>query len=279
MLQRALDRLVGLLRDGSVNYFYACDQLKGMRQDCTVQHLRGGVAIAVYEAHARASLEYGDLAEFNQCQTQLASMYPDPVQQLQQQQQQWQGCVAEFMAYKVLYNAAHAHVGANKTVLLHTLRTAMALAGTRADVGHCISHALQARAAAAACNCPAFFRLYVRAPHMGRSLLDVITPKLRWAALNMLVKAYKTNLPVPFVAGVLGFTPPQTSEADPDAAAAASSSHPQQETLPGCRQGGCVGKAAPAATVAEGVAACVRWLRAHGTVVEEQGEERGCWGW
>jgi hypothetical protein len=41
--------------------------LQGLRQDCTVQHLRNELAVAVYEAHARAELEYGDLAEFNQC--------------------------------------------------------------------------------------------------------------------------------------------------------------------------------------------------------------------
>ena len=37
VLRRALDRLVAMLREGSTNWFYACDQFKGMRQDCTVQ--------------------------------------------------------------------------------------------------------------------------------------------------------------------------------------------------------------------------------------------------
>lgn len=37
VLKRALSRLVDMLWDGSANWFYACDQLKGMRQDCTVQ--------------------------------------------------------------------------------------------------------------------------------------------------------------------------------------------------------------------------------------------------
>ncbi|KAF5831238.1 SAC3/GANP/Nin1/mts3/eIF-3 p25 family-domain-containing protein [Dunaliella salina] len=288
VLRRALDRLVSLLRQDDVNYFYACDQLKGMRQDCTVQHLRGGVAVAVYEAHARASLEYGDLAEFNQCQTQLASLYPDPLQYLQQLQQQSKGgtssssggsggaaaapapaagqvaagCVAEFVAYKVLYNAAHAHVGANKTVLLHTLRTAMALAGTPVDASGCIAHALASRAAAASCNFSAFFRLYVTAPALGRALLDVIAPKLRWAALNMLVKAYKTNLPVSFVAGVMGFCPQEDGSKS-------SAEQQREEPLPGCRHTVYVGRAAPAANVEEGVAACVQWLKAHGAVVEE----------
>ena len=55
------------------------------------QRLRNGLAVAVYEAHGRAALEYGDLAEFNQCQTQLHAMYAD----------KQPGNVAEFTAYKV----------------------------------------------------------------------------------------------------------------------------------------------------------------------------------
>ncbi len=55
------------------------------------QRIRNALACEVYEAHGRAALEYGDLAEFNQCQTQLHAMYADKVP----------GCVAEFTAYKV----------------------------------------------------------------------------------------------------------------------------------------------------------------------------------
>jgi hypothetical protein len=45
VLRRALDRLVHLLRQGKENYFYALDQFKGMRQDCTVQHLRNDLTV------------------------------------------------------------------------------------------------------------------------------------------------------------------------------------------------------------------------------------------
>lgn len=66
VLEKALERLLGLIRRGSVSYFYMEDQFKGMRQDCTVQHVRSHLTARIYEAHARAALEYGDFAGYNQ---------------------------------------------------------------------------------------------------------------------------------------------------------------------------------------------------------------------
>ena len=101
VLRRALDRLLRLLRTGAVQYFYAVDQFKGMRQDCTVQHLRDALTVSIYEAAARAALQYGDHAEYNQCQTQLNALHGEGLP----------GSRAEFLAYRLLYQTVHAASG------------------------------------------------------------------------------------------------------------------------------------------------------------------------
>ena len=66
---------------------------------------------------------------------------------------------------------------------------------------------MQVREAVCTHDWSAFFRLYARAPNMGRALLDMAAPSMRWAALNAMVKTFKPSVAVPFVSRVLGFAP------------------------------------------------------------------------
>lgn len=88
----------------------------------------------MYEAHARAALEYGDNAEYNQCQAQLAILYAKGLP----------GSHAEFGAYRLLYQAVYAQHGEGRK-LLGTLRQ---LVGNRvgqvADSPE-VQHAMQVR--------------------------------------------------------------------------------------------------------------------------------------
>ena len=107
VLLQALQRLLNIVRVKQESYIYVSDQFKAMRQDCIVQHLKSPVVIAIFEAHARAALEYGDMGEFNQCQTQLLSLYKEGLP----------GCKAEFYAYHILYHTVHARTGGSSALL------------------------------------------------------------------------------------------------------------------------------------------------------------------
>ncbi|CAL8460527.1 g56 [Coccomyxa elongata] len=248
VLRRAYDRLVRLLREDKENYFYALDQFKGMRQDCTVQHLRNDLTVLIYEAHARAALEYGDHAEYNQCQTQLDFLYRDS---------SLPGCREEFLAYRILYQTAHAKQG-ESSALLHTLRSAVAME----DRHPAVQHALEVREAVFCNNCKALFRLYRTAPSMGRALMDVFIDRFRFAALNMIVRAHKPHVQLRFLTRILGFLAPaaDTEDVAPAAVAAGIS-------LPGSRLPVFRGKHGPQDDPELAAEDCIKWLEEHGAVV------------
>ena len=101
VLRQALHRLKSRLASKEVDYEpYGWSQLKAIRQDLLVQHIRNSFAVEVYETHARIALENGDLNEYNQCQTQLFEHYQEGIS----------GSELEFLAYRILY---YVYLGGN----------------------------------------------------------------------------------------------------------------------------------------------------------------------
>lgn len=170
ILEKALD-LVRQKWKTDHNYRYACDQLKSIRQDLTVQHVKNEFTVKVYEAHARIALEMSDLGEYNQCQTQLRALYKLNLG----------GNPEEFMAYRILYI-----IYTCNRVDMNDVLADLTPADKRKPG---VKHALKVRAALASGNYHMFFRLYDEAPFMGPYLLDMFLERERLAALAAICRA------------------------------------------------------------------------------------------
>ena len=179
ILKQTLDLLIKQWKDEH-NYGYICDQFKSLRQDLTVQHIKNDFTVRVYEAHARIALEKGDLGEYNQCQTQLRTLY----------KMKLRGSPGEFLAYRILYTLYTCNRQTMNDVLADL---------TPADKQHApVKHALDVRAALATGNYHRFFRLFNESPNMGGYLMDMFVNRERVAALAVICRSWVSSYPSAF---------------------------------------------------------------------------------
>ncbi|KGN50492.1 SAC3 family protein A [Cucumis sativus] len=187
--EEVLEKALNMVKTSQKNYLYKCDQLKSIRQDLTVQRIRNQLTAKVYETHGRLALEVGDLPEYNQCQSQLKTLYAEGIE----------GCHMEFAAYNLLCAILHSN---NKRDLL----SLMSRLSDQAKKDVAVNHALAVRAAVTSENFVKFFRLYKAAPNLNACLMDLYAEKMRYKAINCMSRSYRPSLPVPYIAQVLGFS-------------------------------------------------------------------------
>ncbi|KAJ8627229.1 hypothetical protein MRB53_020536 [Persea americana] len=193
--EEVLEKALLMVQNSQKNYFYKCDQLKSIRQDLTVQRIRNELTVKVYETHARLALEAGDVPEYNQCQSQLKSLYAEGNE----------GCYMEFSAYNLLCVILHSNNNRD-------LVASMARLSAEAKKDDAVKHALAVRAAVTSGNYILFFRLYKTAPNLNTCLMDLYVEKMRFEAVRCMSRSYRPTVPVAFVAQVLGFTSNATME-------------------------------------------------------------------
>ncbi|XP_021722302.1 SAC3 family protein A-like isoform X1 [Chenopodium quinoa] len=187
--EEVLEKALHMVQNSQKNYLYKCDQLKSIRQDLTVQRIRNELTVKVYETHARLALEFGDLPEFNQSQSQLKSLYTEGIA----------GCHMEFSAYNLL----------SISLLSNNRRDLLSLMSRLSDETkrhEAVKHALSVRSAVTSGNYVLFFRLYKSAPNLNTCLMDLCVEKMRFEAVKCMSRTYRPTIPVSYVAQVLGFS-------------------------------------------------------------------------
>lgn len=215
VLRDAFELVTRRWAESTCDYAYACDMLKSIRQDLTVQHLaadgaRSDFARLVYEWHARIALQSDDLGEFGACLAALAPIHAAAAATAAATQTaaavaptsatDGADVIAEFAAYRVL----HASL-LRLDSLGSELRGILDALTPRARSHPMVVQALQLAKALAADDPVRVLSALRGVRHLGVRLFSSRLPRLRERALHVICKAYAPSVPRGFLARMLGF--------------------------------------------------------------------------
>jgi len=172
-------------KEAAAAYTWASEQLKSIRQDLSVQHVKSPLTVLAYETHARAALVHGppDFHEFNQCVTQLMELYRDGLCQSPQNRHL-------FNALQLLYN-----LYAQKRFNARTSALAIAVGLKTSEQSPEEELARRLWEACELSDVARFERLYAGANALFKAMLGPLVPCMHHETLRRCFKAART-LPV-----------------------------------------------------------------------------------
>ncbi|KAF2834196.1 hypothetical protein M501DRAFT_1020980 [Patellaria atrata CBS 101060] len=181
------------LRDDR-DYGYLADQYKSIRQDLNVQNIKNEFTLEIYEYNTCLALQHDDLGEYNQCAAQLPALYskfPGPRK-------------IEFISYRILYLVY--------TLNLHEVCDLINELTQEELSSWPVQHALAVWRVAhnpiydGSGNYRDLFILYrFRPAHLQVRLMDMFLERERLLATEKICKSFRPEVPITFLAKVLGF--------------------------------------------------------------------------
>ncbi|EGC29697.1 hypothetical protein DICPUDRAFT_58665 [Dictyostelium purpureum] len=172
------------------NYNYTLDQLKSIRQDLMIQHIRNKFTLGVYEANAKICLENSDFGEFGQCLSQIKELY----ETIESENQ------FEFLSYDLLFTLLFSD---DELVSL----LPKIINNTELFNNQIIKHSFEIVKSVLNKNYCKFNKLYLGCYNMEKYLLEkILNEKLRVYSLDAMVKSYKPSIHFNFLEKELSFS-------------------------------------------------------------------------
>ena len=146
-----------------------------------MQSIKNEFMVEVYETNARIALEFQDIGQFNQCQTQLRHLHNKKGLTINKDTR------LEFMSYRVIYNQIQG--------LRHDVQRFLAETTREERSSTWLKWALKVRESAQLNNFSVLLHLYEKAPgdgKYGKLLLNFFLKKVRAMYLLVLCKGHQT---------------------------------------------------------------------------------------
>ncbi|KAK5578304.1 hypothetical protein RB653_003260 [Dictyostelium firmibasis] len=179
------------------NFNYALDQLKSIRQDLMVQHIRNKFTLNVYEANAKICLENSDFVEFGQCLSQIKELYHSISDQ---------SCLDnkfEFISYDLLFNLIF--LKDNELELISLLPNIINDENFYSNEN--IKHTFEIIKSVLENNYCKFNKLYLTCYNMEKYLLEkILNDRLRVYSVNAMIKSYKPSIHLNLLEKQLSFS-------------------------------------------------------------------------